>query len=604
MNKIVINIKHNFKFMIDIGNVVKLLLKSSKSTFFLIIICNIILGLNSTVILIISKNFIDNASEALQTVSKINDALFWLVIQFIIMILTNFLSNVSNYLQRMQSDYLNIYISDLLMDKISALDQIEFDNASIYDDIQKVNSESVSRSSSISKTIVSFIKNLTVLAGTVTIFIVFNPLIITLCFISTIPMFLVSVKISEKQFSLYNQRFEKLRLASYLKSIFIKNENVKEMKIYRIGKYFKNIIIDTYQTYVHDDKIIRKKFLRDITLTYIMESLISYGLKGYILFTAIRKHYSIGNLTMYTNAIEKFQGSIEIILQTVTSLYEDTLYINSLFSLLALNISANKSSNVPNINFEDNFKVIEFRNVWFKYPNATEYILKNINMKIEAEKVYSLVGLNGSGKTTLVKLLLKLYSVTKGEILIDNINIENYNLESIHKKIGVVFQDFIRFPLDVQNNIGLGNLDYIDNLEKIKNAAHKSGADKFIDKLPNQYKTKLQKEWTNGTDLSLGQWQKLAITRAFMAESSIVILDEPTASLDAIAEYNIFKMFRKMVQGKTCILIAHRFSTVRLADKIFVIKNGTIIEEGTHENLLKIKGEYCKLYTVQAKSYK
>ncbi len=600
-------IKHFEKLKYFIKNIIKvsrLLWSCSKFTMISIGILNIILGITVPLILIIWKHFIDQVTEIISSNSQdFSKAVFWLIIHFIVIILSNFIGKLSNYLQRMESDYLNKYTSDLVMDKVSELDLIQFDNPKIYDNIQKINNESVSRLMNILNTFVSFIKNLTVLLGTMTIFLMFNPIIVILCFFSTVPMFFVTVKILLKQFSLYNKRLEKLRLVLYLKTMFVKNENIKEMKIYSIGKYLKNIIITIYQQYINEDKKIRKEFLRDITITDILENTISYGLKIYILIIAIKKYYTIGDLTMYITGIERFQSSISTLLETITSLYEDNLYIDSLFSLLELEPENNNKDYPNKILFDNNFKIIEFRNVWFKYPNAENYVLKNINLEIKSDTVYSLVGMNGSGKTTLIKLLTRLYAPTKGDIYIDGINIKNYDDKSIYKNIGVVFQDFIKFPFDIEKNIGLGNVQNINNLQMIRDAAYKSGAYKFIDQFSQKYKTKLQKEWTGGVDLSLGQWQKLAIARAFMTDGSILVLDEPTASLDAAAEYEIFKTFRKMVKGRTCILIAHRFSTVKLADKIFVIKDGEIIEEGSHESLTKINGEYDKLYEMQAQSY-
>ncbi|MBZ9626339.1 ABC transporter ATP-binding protein/permease [Clostridium sp. FP2] len=591
-------------FFENIIKIIKISWNCSKSIMISCVILSILLGSIVPLILIIWKNFINEAALILSGNShNFNKAIIWIILHFIATSLDGFLRKLLSYLTKIHADYLNKYTSDLIMEKISKLDMEKFDNPSIYNDIQKINNESVSRSISILNGIVSFIKNITILLGTISIFFMFNPIIIILCFISVIPMFFVRIRILKKQFSLYNGRLEQLRLVLYLKSFFIKNENVKEMKIYGIGKYFKNIILNIYQEYIEEDKKIRKKFLKELTITDILENTISYGFKIYIFLVTIKKKYGIGDLTMYIVSIQRFQSSIEEILDTISELYEDNLYINSLFVLLDLKEEQEEKNNCDKIMFNYDFEIIEFKNVWFRYPNTKEYVLKNVNLEIKSKNVYSFVGLNGSGKTTLIKLLIGLYYPTKGEINIDGINIKNYDKESIYKNVSAIFQDFIKFPLAVKENIGLGDILNINNIDVIKNSAYKSGANKFIEQLPQKYETRLQKEWTGGVDLSLGQWQKLAIARAFMRDSTILVLDEPTASLDAFAEYEIFKTFREGVKGKTCILIAHRFSTVKLADKIFVIKDGEIIEEGSHEKLIEIKGEYYSLYKMQAEAY-
>ncbi|WP_207652737.1 ABC transporter ATP-binding protein [Clostridium puniceum] len=502
----------------------------------------------------------------------------------------------------MLSEYLNKYISKVTLEKIAELDLIQFDDAKIYDDIQKVNDESVSRSMEFMNMLIQLIKSVVSLLGTATIFLTYNPLIIILCVCTTIPMFCISVKVSTKEFSLFNERLEKRRFVMHLRSIFITNENIKEMKIFGVGKYFKKLILDIYQQYIDEDKVIRKRFLRNYTLAFSLENILSYGIKLYSIVSSIKNKFSIGSITMFISGIESIQSSIAIVLNVISELYENKLYMQSLFSILELKPKYNKE-HTKKMPFNKNFKTIEFKNVWFKYPNREDYALKNINLKIEAKKTYSLVGMNGSGKTTLIKLLSMLYLPNKGNIYIDGIDINEYDRLSIYENIAVVFQDFVRYPLEVYKNIGIGSIENIENMDKIKEAAAKSGAVAFIEKLPKEYKTQLQKEWTSGVDLSLGQWQKLAISRAFMADRSMLILDEPTASLDAATEYEIFKSFNKMVEGKTCILISHRFSTVKIANEIFVIKDGEIIEKGSHKELIKNDGLYAELYGMQSECY-
>lgn len=313
----------------------------------------------------------------------------------------------------------------------------------------------------------------------------------------------------------------------------------------------------------------------------------------------IVKKMSIGNLSLYINSIDSFRNSVITILNTMASIYEDGLYVNNLFEFLKIKEKITKDNGIciKEIN------KIEFRHVWFKYPNTEKYILKNINFIIEKGKSYSLVGLNGSGKTTIIKLILNLYTPVQGEILINDINLSCIDMDGYLSKIGVVFQDFMKYPLTVHENISIASVRQMNNRNNIEKAAKLSGADRFIDKLPQKYDTPLFREWDDGVQLSMGQWQKIAISRAFLEEFPVIILDEPTASLDAYAEFELYKKFKSIVKNKTSILIAHRFSTIKLADVIFVLKNGTIIESGSHDELLKLNGEYAYLYKIQSDAY-
>ena len=356
----------------------------------------------------------------------------------------------------------------------------------------------------------------------------------------------------------------------------------------------------TYDKYIKEDKVIRKRYIRKQSITDIIQNITSYILRFFILFNVLKKQMTIGDLTMYIQAMENLESSIYLIMDIIATLYTDNLYIENLIELI--NTMPNNENNY--LEFPGSFRVIEFKNVSFKYPSADKYSLKNVNLKIEDQKAYALVGENGSGKTTLIKLLMRLYDPTEGEILIDGINIKEYSKESIYKKIGVIFQDYIKYPLDVQANIGIGFVEEIENWNRMLRASEKSKADIFISQLPQKYHSFLNKEYDEGMELSIGQWQKIAISRAYMNEdAAILILDEPSAALDPKAEYEMFHDFKQLTPNKASILITHRFSNVKLADKIFVMRDGELIEEGTHDQLISINSVYRELYNMQAESY-
>lgn len=583
---------------------VNLLKKCAAKYIYLLILISIFIGLATPGQLIIWKWVIDEIVNVISgDIEKVKNIVILLIIHFCVFSLTQYLYSVITYIKKISSEYLNKYISETLLDKVSQLDLIQFDDSSIYDDIKKVNDETVDRTMEFVEILTQFIKNVAQFCGTVSIFLTFNPLIILLCSCTSIPVFYINIRLFDKEFALYNSKLEDFRLVNALQSMFIKNENIKEMKIYSIVGYFKKLISNVYDEYISEDKSIRKGFLKTFAWVSGVENLITYLLKLYTIMISIFQKASIGSITMYLSTIDAFQGSVADILCTFSELYENKLYMESVFKVINLEPRYKCKDNIQKIKFPKCFKVIEFKNVWFKYPNKNDYALKNISFKLYSNRTYSIVGLNGSGKTTLIKLISMLYLPNKGDIYIDGINIKQYDRESVYRNIGVVFQDYVKFPLKVDENIAMGNIDELDDEDKIREAAEKAGASEFIENLPEKYKTRLQKEWKDGVDLSLGQWQKLAISRAFMADRSLLILDEPTASLDAEAEYEIFKSFKKLIEGKTCILISHRFSTVRLSDEIIVLKNGEIIEQGSHEKLCNSNGLYEKLYNMQSECY-
>ncbi|OAB43502.1 ABC transporter ATP-binding protein [Paenibacillus glacialis] len=582
-----------------LAKILALLWKSSKHTLVLLIFFNLLAGLSIPVTTIIWKFFIDSVVEAL-TSKDLTEPIIWILIHFLYTQFKNIMNNVCRYFESNQADYMNKYITELTLDKIDRMEMDNFDNVELYDCIQKVNNESAQHSMNILRTLILVLQNFSSMAGAIAIFLDFGPIILLISFFACLPSLIINIKMSSKQFDIFTKRFERLRFINYLKSIIITYENIKEVKVNRLNSYFKTTIINDFNTFLKEDKKIRKKFSVQSSMTNVLENIVSYGFQIYILIKVVSRNLTLGDLTLFISTLSNFQNSIQNILSSISSLYYDALYIQNLFSLLGRE-TPNKE--VASTTYPTHFEKIEFQNVYFKYPGREEFVLKNISFVLSAKKSYSIVGLNGSGKTTLVKLLLRLYKPASGNILIDGININDIDLEEFYKHIGVVFQDFIKYPFDIEKNIALGSIDELNNFSKVKRAAEQAGADRFIEELPLKYATMLNKEWSEATQLSLGQWQRLAISRAFMSNSSILILDEPTASLDAEAEFELFTKFRDLMFDKTTILITHRLSTIRLVDEILVLKDGQVLESGSHDTLLRYNGEYARLYKMQSDMY-
>nr|WP_261830186.1 ABC transporter ATP-binding protein [Clostridium sp. TW13] len=554
---------------------------------------------------IISKYFLDSITIVLtnsNTYEAKKHAFFWLILEFTVVIFSYILNRLNSYFADIQSKSLNIYISDILMKKTNELDLSYFENSEFYNKIEKASAESISSILSVTNSLMQFIQSIATLIGTAAIVLTLNPLILILCVLTTIPMFFVNIKISQMKYDVYNKRIEEVRFAHHLKFIATNCNSIKELRLNRLEGYFRSIIISILRKHLNQDKDVGKKQFIRLAIVDILSTIISYCYKFYVVILTIAKGLTIGSMNMYIQSLTSVENSIRSTLDNMASLYSNNLYMDNFFDVVDLKAQIADTDNSIELD-NKGFASIEFKNVSFKYPSSKTYILKNINLTIKNNQTCAIVGLNGSGKTTLTKLLTRLYDPTEGEIYINGIDIKKYTLDSLYKNISVIFQDFMKYPFSIKDNIGFGNLDKINDIDLIKKCATKSNSYEFIDKLENKFDTQLQKMWSNGIDLSLGQWQKLAISRAFMSDSSILILDEPTASLDAEAEYEIFNNFKELIGTSTSVLISHRFSTVKMADIIYVLENGQITESGTHPDLMLNNGLYSRLYKMQAEAF-
>ena len=581
-----------------IVKVIKLSYLSSKKYTIILWGINIMIGIAFPISTFIWSIFIDKATIGiLRNEWKI--AALWLGGYSIFWFIQNILNVINEYIENILSAKLNIYTTDKIMKCIADLPMEYFDKSENYDKIQKVNTESNMRSMSIIKTLINLIQGILTMLGTVIILLQVNWIILIILFFLCIPTLVLSLNLSFEKYNIYNARVKDMRFISFLKNMMSEYENIKELRVNLSSEFFINYIDKKYREFLKVDRKIQSKYSFKMIGMDCIEQIIICSMRIYLLINVVIRNMSIGQLSLHINSIDNFRNSIITILNTMASIYEDGLYVNNLFEFLEIKNNIMRE----NQKYIQEISKVEFRHVWFKYPNTEKYILEDINFVIEKGKSYSFVGLNGSGKTTIIKLILNLYNPTRGEILVNDINLSNIDMEEYLSKIGVVFQDFMKYPLTISENISIASVRQMNNKNKIEKAAKLSGADQFINKLPKKYDTSLFREWEDGVQLSIGQWQKIAISRAFLEDFPVIILDEPTASLDAYAEFELYKKFKDIVKNKTSILIAHRFSTIKLADLIYVIKNGKIIESGSHNELMKLNGEYAYLYRIQSDAY-
>ena len=416
----------------------------------------------------------------------------------------------------------------------------------------------------------------------------------------------IQTKVSEVAWGIWSDQSPYRKKYWYLSGLIeggYSGESIKEIKIFQLASNFLEELKNLYKKFDTDNTIQAKKQFNVSVSQGLINNLVYISIELYVILSAIAKKITIGDATYYTNITSRFQNGVNGLFRNVSNLYDNGLYVKDLFDILDTPKIIKQLPNAKKILSAKPPK-IEFLNVSFKYKDAKKYTLKNFNLVLESGEKVALVGENGAGKSTIIKLLARFYDVTSGEILIDGVDIKKIDLESWHKTLGILFQDYIRYQHTLENNIYFGKVYVPKSETKIIESAKKSGADLVANTLANKYQQMLGKTFEDGVELSTGQWQKVALGRAYLRDAPILILDEPTAAIDAKAEYEIFKKVDTLSKNKTVIIISHRFSTVRNADKIFVLDKGQIVEAGNHSDLLDKNGIYAKLFRLQARGYK
>lgn len=423
------------------------------------------------------------------------------------------------------------------------------------------------------------------------------PLVIT---IITLPRLYLRAKYGTIQWSIYGSGAPQVKKLWYLTWLLSTDTAIREMRIFQSHEALLTKLKEIQEYLFNLNKKPLDNYLRQLTFPPILEIIVLFIIAYLQLPNVISAAITVGSFTLLINMIDQLNGNAASAVLNFGEMYEHNLYVDDYFKILALQKIITEVEN-PIIIKSDIPPKIEFRNVSFKYPDGP-LVLKDISFKIDAGSSVALVGANGAGKSTIIKLICRFYDVTDGEILINGVNIKNIQLTSWYKCMGTLFQDFVHYYLTVKDNILLGDPSKFDE-KLMKEAARKSGALAFIEKLPKGFDQILGREYEEGEELSIGEWQKLAIARAFYQSPPLLILDEPTSAIDAEAEYEIFNNLEKAYKQKTLIVVSHRFSTVRNANKIFVIEGGEITERGMHKELLKLNGKYASMFRVQAKGY-
>jgi ATP-binding cassette subfamily B protein len=522
-------------------------------------------------------------------------------------ILGDILGRANGLCDSLLSDRFSNNISFRLIKHAATLDLVSFEDPEFHDKLERARRQTVSGRLAVLATLMNISQDLLSLASLSAGLIVFNPWLMLLLAAAVIPAFLGESHFTALTYTVYFRYTPQRRELDYIRWLGASSDSAKEVKIFGLGDYFAERYKSVAETLSAENKTVAIKRAVLGSLLNVLSTGGYYGAYISILAKTVHGDLTLGTLTFLAGAFSRSRAYIEKILSSVSDMSEQTLYLKDLFDFFEMKpLIASRPHPIPAPRpIKDGF---QFENVAFSYPGGSEGIaravLHNLDLRIAKGEKIALIGANGAGKTTLVKLLARLYEPTEGRILLDGADLRDYAVEDLRREIGVIFQDYMRYDLLVKENIGFGNLDRLTDRSAIETAARKGQASEMIARLPDTYDQVVGRRFEGGVNLSGGEWQKIALARAYMRDAQVLILDEPTATLDARAEYEVFLRFAELTQGRTSVLISHRFSTVRMADRILVLSGGQISEQGSHQELVSAGGLYAELFELQAAGYR
>ena len=550
--------------------------------------------------------FVDAVASAIQNTGDAAEAarsevLFYVLVEAGLVVIMTGAQKLNTVCQSILRVLLGNKINVMILEKALTLELAHFEDAEYYDKLVRARREASSRPLSLVIKTFDLARDVVALLTIGIWLFQFSAYAVLLLGLAGIPAFLAEAKFSGEAFRIHRRRSAERRVQIYLEMVLTREDGVKEVKLLQLGKLFLQRYVDIFRKIYKEDRnlVLRRGFWGYVLgLLAIAAFYFAYGWVG---FAAIAGAITIGQMTMYIAQFRLGQNAVTNSLTAVNGMYEDNLYLSNLTEYLNHKVPETTGNKTAGPDPSDGIRI---ENVSFFYPGSNIPALNKVNLHIRPGESLAIVGENGSGKTTLIKLLTRLYQPSEGAIYLEGLDLKEWDIDTLRKKIGVIFQDFARYQLLVGENIGIGDVDELEQDELIEEAAEKGMADEFVKDLPQGYKTQLGTWFKDGKELSGGQWQKIALSRAFMrSKADILILDEPTAAIDARAEAEIFAHFRDLTANKISIIISHRFSTVRMADHIIVLEKAEILEEGSHEELLASDGQYATLFNLQAQGY-
>jgi ATP-binding cassette, subfamily B, bacterial len=565
--------------------------------------CRVIAALLPLAVLVVTRVIINDIFNLTTHRNALPANFWWLVVlEFVLAGVAGILMRLINFCDIVLADKYSRHISTKIMQHASRLDLTSFEDPLFYDKLERARVQGTDRIVMIqaSGLLIQQMVTTVSLAGSI---LFLSPWILVALVACVIPAFLGETHFAFMGYSLNFRQTPAKREMDYLRILGGSKETAKELKLFGLGSF----LVGRYtklsdELHLQNVGLAKRRLWVGALLT-VLGTVGYYGSYAFVIYQTVIGVLDIGTLTFMTGAIAGASSNIQAVFSTFSTIADQALFITDLLEFFGVQPKVfSKPNALPAPRpIRQGF---EFQNVSFAYPGQTRRVLSDVSFRLEPSERLALVGENGQGKTTIVKLLTRLYDPTDGQILLDGIDLREYDVEDLWKEIGVIFQDFMRYDLTASENIAIGRIEDQGNIFRLRSAAQKSLAEEVIRKLPKGYEQVLGRRFEGGVDLSGGEWQKMALARAYLRDAQLLILDEPTAALDAKSEHEVFQRFAELTKGKMALLISHRFSTVKMADRILVLENGRIAEQGHHEQLLLNKGRYAEMFELQAASYR
>jgi ATP-binding cassette subfamily B protein len=551
----------------------------------------------------ITKLIIDGIVRVITTHQPVPARLWWLVAaEFSLAVFGSVLSRGIDFLDALLADKYTRHVSVLVLKHAAQLDLAAYEDPVFYDRLERARVQATDRLGMIQSIGRLVQQAITTVSLSISIML-FSPWLLLMLVAGVIPAFL-----GESHFAFlgYAKNFRQTpirRQLDYLRVLGGSKEAAKELKLFGLAPFLTQRFSRLSDQIYDEDVALARSRLVAGSLLSMIGTAGYYSAYVFVIWRTISGVLSIGELTFLAGAIQQASSNIQQIFSTVSSIADQALFLTDLIAFFEMRPAiASKPNALPAP--RPIRRGFEFRNVAFRYPGSSRLVLNGLNFQFHAGERVALIGENGEGKTTIVKLLTRLYDPVEGQVLLDGVDLREYNLEDLYREIGVIFQDFMRYEMTARENIAVGRIEQLDDLLLLNQSAQKSMADEVVGRLPHGYEQMLGRRFDGGVDLSGGEWQKVALARAYLRDAQILILDEPTAALDARSEYEVFQRFAELTAGKMALFISHRFSTVRMADRIVVLENGRVAEDGNHEKLTRLGGRYAEMFEMQAASYR
>ena len=587
----------------NIPPVLKIVWDSGPSVVVLGLVFRLIASLLPLALLGITKLIIDAIVHSLTSHQPVQPKFWWLVgAEFGVAVLASVITRGIDYTDALLADKYMRHVSIQVMKHAAGLDLIAYEDPVFYDRLERARVQATDRLGMI-QSIGRLVQQVITTVSLSVSIMFFSPWLLLLLIVGVVPAFL-----GESHFAFlgYAKNFRQTpirRQLDYLRVLGGSREAAKELKLFGLSKFLTERFTNLSDAIYEENVALSRRRLVAGSFLSLLGTTGYYAAYAYVIWRTIAGALTIGSLTFLAGAILQASTNIQQIFSTLSSIADQALFLTDLLAFFAMK---------PTIQSKPNAlpaprpirRGFEFRNVSFKYPGSSRLILNGLNFHLRPGERVALIGENGQGKTTIVKLITRLYDPTEGQVLLDGVDLRDYDLDDLYREIGVIFQDFMRYEMTARENIAVGRIDDLQNVNLLQTAAQKSLADQVIAKLPHHYEQMLGRRFDGGVDLSGGEWQKVALARAYLRDAQLLILDEPTAALDAKSEFEVFQRFAELTTGKMALFISHRFSTVRMADRIVVLEQGKIAEEGNHDQLARMGGRYAEMFEMQAASYR